>query len=102
VVVERPESAEPATYLEVLLGLGCAVDVWETTYLQLLTEPDAVVAWMTGTGLRPALGVLDEAEREDFLAEYRARVAPAYPERPYGTVLPYRRIFAVAQRGAAA
>lgn len=100
--VERPESAEPATYLEVLLGLGCAVDMWETTYLQVLTEPDAVVTWMRGTGLRPVLGVLDEAEREQFLADYRARVAPAYPEKAYGTVLPYRRIFAVAQRSAPA
>jgi trans-aconitate 2-methyltransferase len=57
---------------------------------------------MTGTGLRPVLGALDEQQRAEFLDEYRAMVAPAYPQRPYGTVLPYRRIFAVAQRGDAA
>ena len=75
-------------------------DVWETTYLQVLQGPDAVVRWISGTGLRPVLGALDDAERADFVAEYRALVAPAYPERPWGTVLPYRRIFAVAQRAA--
>ena len=96
--VERPAVEEPAAYLAVLADLGCTVDVWETTYLQVLAGPDAVVTWMTGTGLRPLLGVLDEGERDELLADYRARVAPAYPERAYGTVLPYRRIFAVARR----
>lgn len=100
--IERPHSEEPATYLSALVGLGCAADVWETTYLQVLPGPDAVVRWMTGTGLRPVLGALDEQQRAEFLDEYRAMVAPAYPQRPYGTVLPYRRIFAVAQRGDAA
>ena len=54
--------------------------------------------WISGTGLRPVLGALDDAERADFLAEYRALVGP--PTRSgWGTVLPYRRIFAVARRG---
>jgi trans-aconitate 2-methyltransferase len=57
---------------------------------------------MSGTALRPALGALAEGERDEFVADYRSLVAPHYPEREYGTVLPYRRIFAVAQNGAAA
>jgi trans-aconitate 2-methyltransferase len=57
---------------------------------------------MRGTGLRPVLAALDEREQEELIDEYRALVAPAYPQRPHGTVLPYRRIFAVARRGAAA
>jgi trans-aconitate 2-methyltransferase len=97
-----PRSEEPATYLEALAAQGCAVDVWETTYLQVLHGPDAIVRWMTGTALRPVLGVLDEAAQKEFLDDYRSLVAPAYPEREYGTVLPYRRIFAVARKGAEA
>jgi trans-aconitate 2-methyltransferase len=100
--VERPRSEEPETYLELLVGLGARVDVWETTYLQVLQGPDAIVRWMSGTALRPVLGVLDEAARKEFVDDYRALVAPDYPEHEYGTVLPYRRIFAVVQRGAAA
>ena len=97
--IEQPSSENPAVYLAALVGLGCTADVWETTYLQVLKGPDAVVRWISGTGLRPVLGALDDSERADFVAEYRALVAPAYPERPWGTVLPYRRIFAVARRG---
>jgi len=96
--IERPVSEEPSTYLDSLERLGCSVDVWETTYLQVLQGPDAIVSWMTGTGLRPVLGVLDDTERDELLADYRTRVAPAYPATATGTVLPYRRIFAVAQR----
>jgi trans-aconitate 2-methyltransferase len=97
--IEQPSSEDPAVYLATLVGVGCTADVWETTYLQVLKGPDAVVRWISGTGLRPVLGALDDSERADFVAEYRALVAPAYPERPWGTVLPYRRIFAVARRG---
>jgi trans-aconitate 2-methyltransferase len=102
VALDRPGSEEPETYLERLVGLGCRVDAWETTYLQVLQGPDAIARWMTGTALRPALGVLAEEEQAEFLADYRSRVAPHYPEREYGTVLPYRRIFVVAQKGDAA
>ena len=98
--LEQPASEEPAVYLDRLVALGCRADVWETTYLQVLQGPDAVVRWISGTGLRPVLGALHGAERDDFVGEYRALVAPAYPERPWGTVLPYRRIFAVAHRAA--
>ena len=98
VEVAQPRAEEPGVYLDTLAGLGCTVDVWETTYFQVLAGPDAVVRWMTGTGLRPLLGVLGDDEREALLADYRERVAPSYPEGSRGTVLPYRRIFAVARR----
>jgi trans-aconitate 2-methyltransferase len=96
-----PAVEEPVTYLRRLSDLGCRVDVWETTYLQLLQVPpgeNAVLEWMKSTGLRPVLSVLDEGEREGFLAEYGERLRAAYPEEPFGTVLPFRRIFVVAQR----
>jgi trans-aconitate 2-methyltransferase len=76
------------------------VDAWETTYLHVLAGDDAIVRWTSGTGLRPYLQALPSAEdREAFLAEYRALVGRAYPQRPWGTVLPFRRVFVVAQVG---
>ena len=33
--------------------------------------------------------------RETFETAYKVRLREAYPERPYGTVLPFRRIFVV-------
>jgi trans-aconitate 2-methyltransferase len=95
--VERPASAAPQDYLADLSALGCAVEVWETTYLHVLTGPDPVFRWISGTGARPVLQALDPSRRAEFEDEYRALLRQAYPERPYGTVLPFRRIFAVAQ-----
>ena len=47
-------------------------------------------------------GAADAEDREAFLAEYRALVGRAYPQRPWGTVLPFRRVFVVAQVGGGA
>ncbi|MFF8674359.1 trans-aconitate 2-methyltransferase [Streptomyces sp. NPDC015242] len=90
----------PAAYHERLTALGCAADVWETTYLHLLQGEDPVLDWVKGTGLRPVLSALaDEPEaREDFLAAYREALREAYPAGPHGTPFPFRRIFAVARR----
>ena len=94
----RPSSAEPAEYLADLTALGCAVDVWETTYLHVLTGEDPVFTWISATGARPVLQSLPDDLRETFEADYKERLREAYPERPYGTVLPFRRIFVVGHR----
>jgi trans-aconitate 2-methyltransferase len=91
------QAHSPADYLDVLAGAGCSVDAWETTYLHVLRGPDPVVDWYRGSGLRPVLAALDPGQAETFVAEYRERVAAAYPAAPYGTVLPFRRVFVVAQ-----
>ena len=93
-----PRVREPEEYLAQLAGLGCSVDAWETTYLHVLAGPDPVLEWVKGTALRPVLTALAGEEREAFLAEYAARLREAYPARPYGTVLPFRRLFVVARR----
>jgi len=95
---ERPAAFDAIDYLEDLTDLGCSVDAWETTYLHRLTGPDPVFHWIRGTGARPVLQGLPEAVREQFEVEYKARLSEAYPDRAYGTVMPFRRIFVVAQR----
>jgi trans-aconitate 2-methyltransferase len=95
--VAVPDSHDPATYLDALAGLGCTVDAWETTYSHVLTGPDPVFTWVTGTGARPTLQALPYGLRERFAEEFRARLAAAYPPHEYGVVLPFRRIFVVAQ-----
>lgn len=90
----RPVLA-PGGYLEILADLGCEVDAWETTYSQVLKGQDPVLEWVKGTALRPVLAALDDPA--DFLDEYASRLREAYPETPYGTVFPFRRIFVVAR-----
>ncbi|GGX01040.1 trans-aconitate 2-methyltransferase [Streptomyces noursei] len=91
---------EPADYLRRLTDLGCSTDVWETTYVQLLQGDDPVLDWVKGTALRPVLTALedDPEARDAFLAEYRDALRRAYPTGRHGTVFPFRRIFAVAQK----
>ncbi len=97
--IARPSVEDPVAYLARLAGLGLDVDAWETTYLQVLPGEDAVLDWMRGTGLRPVLSALpDDDERAAFEAEYGELLRQAYPPQRFGTVLPYRRIFLVAQR----
>ncbi|MBV9661683.1 MAG: methyltransferase domain-containing protein [Acidimicrobiales bacterium] len=100
-VASSPSSSEPAEYLHALFEAGAAsVDAWETTYLHVLEGPDAVLEWITGTGLRPFLRALETSEkpsdREDFLTAYGAALRAAYPMDPTGrTVFPFRRIFSI-------
>ena len=92
------QTADPAEYAELLSGAGCEVDAWETTYVHILHGEDPVLEWYKGTGLRPVLAELDEDRAADFLAEYGERVRGAYPPSSFGTVFPFRRVFAVAHR----
>lgn len=94
--VERPSADDAATYLALLAGLGLRVDAWETTYLHVLDGPDPVFDWIKGTGARPVLEALPDGLRAVFVDEYRRRLRRAYPRQPFGTVLPFRRVFVVA------
>ena len=87
-------------YFDILETHAVALDIWETTYLQILSGEDAVFRWVSGTGLRPFLDALEGAEREAYISEYKKRLAEAYPMRPSGKVLfPFQRLFVVARRG---
>jgi trans-aconitate 2-methyltransferase len=94
------QAADPAEYLDLLVREGCAVDLWETTYLHVLDGDDPVLDWYKGTGLRPVIAALDAEEAAEFMSEYGSLLREHYPRRTYGTVLPFRRVFAVAQLAA--
>ena len=92
-------SHDPRDYHRVLASDGWQVDAWETTYLHELTGVDPVFAWVSGTGARPTLQALPEELRGTFEAEFRRRLAEAYPADDRGVVLlPFRRVFVVAHR----
>ena len=92
------QSADPVEYLDLLAARGLEVDAWETTYLHVLTGTDPVTEWYKGSGLRPVLSRLGEADAAEFLAAYGARARTAYQAAGYGTVLPFRRVFVVAHK----
>jgi len=99
--VAAPDAHDAATYLARLAPLGCVVDAWETTYLHVLQGKDPVFRWVSGTGARPtlqALAAVDDGLRARFEEEFKRRLRAAYPEHPYGVVLPFRRVFVVARK----
>jgi trans-aconitate 2-methyltransferase len=95
--VAEPDAHDARTYLEVLAGLGCEVDAWETTYLHVLTGEDPVFSWISGTSLRPTVQALPEPLRAQFEAELRERLRGAYPVRDGRVTLPFRRLFVAAR-----
>lgn len=92
----------PESYVDGLARMGCTVDAWETTYYHVLSGTDPVFEWFRGTGLRPYLDALaaDPQARATFETDVAAALHDEYPQQPYGTVLPFHRIFVVARRDA--
>ena len=88
----------PETYWR-WLSHASQVDIWETIYLQILDGKDPVVNFMRGTALRPFLTVLPAKQAERFVAAFAKRMTAAYPPQASGqTLLPFRRLFLIAQR----
>jgi trans-aconitate 2-methyltransferase len=95
----REGAVKPVTWYAALLrGLGLAVDAWETTYLHILSGEDAVLEWLKGTALRPALARLGPEEAGAFLDEVGAGLRAAYPKTGADTFFPFPRLFFVATR----
>jgi len=90
--------AKPEDYWRILRDLVADVDIWETTYLQVLEGEDPVAAWTRATGARPYLAAAGD-DAEAFFADYTARLRAAYPKQADGsTLFPFRRLFIVARR----
>jgi len=95
----RDDLPTPAAYYDVLKPLCARLDIWHTVYNHVMAGPDALVEWFRGSALRPFLSPLDEDMRRGFVAEYKARIARAYPPRHDGRVLlRFPRLFMVAVR----
>ncbi|HLV67114.1 MAG TPA: trans-aconitate 2-methyltransferase [Polyangiaceae bacterium] len=93
----RAPVASPAFYYDLLAPHAESVDLWQTTYEHVLSDADAIVEWVKGTGLRPYLEVLSESERAQYLATYARAIEHAYPVRSDGKRLfSFPRLFFVA------
>ncbi|HEY3850269.1 MAG TPA: trans-aconitate 2-methyltransferase [Steroidobacteraceae bacterium] len=90
---------EPAAWYYRLLRASCSrVDVWRTTYHHPLAGAGAIVEWFKGTGLLPFLAPLDAAERAGYLDRYTRAIETAYPAVDGVVLLPFPRLFVVANR----
>jgi len=87
-------------YHELLRPLCAKLDFWRTTYYHSLSGgAAAIVEWFKGSGLRPFIEPLSDAERGAYLERYTAAIADAYPPLAGGSVLlPFPRVFMLAIR----
>lgn len=88
-----------AAYYDMLAPAAAGVDVWHTVYQHPMKSPAAIVEWVSGTGLKPFVERLPQAQRPGYLAEYERRIADAYRPRSDGLLLlAFPRLFFVAQK----
>jgi len=88
---------KPGAYYDALRPLCQRIEIWHTIYNHVLADATAIVEWVKGTGLKPFVDPLEPAERKEFVREYTARVAAAYPPQVDGKViLRFPRFFVVA------
>ncbi len=81
-----------------LRPISTSLDIWEATYLHVMSGVAAIVELMEDTSLAPFLAPLDPSDRRKFLARYAAELDEAYPAQPDGSVLlRLRRLFVLAQ-----
>lgn len=90
--------SSPEAYYDWIQPLVARIDIWETEYLQVLAGENAVLEWVKGSALVPVRDALPAEEYTRFTDRYRALLRAAYPRRDDGrTLLPFRRLFIVAQ-----
>ena len=98
-----PRGREPlpdvGRYVDLLNESACEVDIWRTTYYHPMPSHQAIIEWLSATGLRPWLQELDDRQRAAFLARYSELLAAHYPRQKRGQILlAFPRLFIIARR----
>ncbi len=87
-------------YFDLLSKLSDNFTIWQTTYFHRLKNHEEILEWYRGTGLRPYLQQLSDAERPAFEREIFAQIKEAYPKQENGEILfRFPRFFFLAQKG---
>jgi trans-aconitate 2-methyltransferase len=88
-------------YWDMLRPQVASLEMWQTTYMHALQGENAVMEWVSGSGLRPYLDRLTDGRRSLFRQAYADAVRSHYPPRADGTtILPFQRLFIVATMAA--
>ena len=86
-------------YFDILSGITDDFELWKTTYLHRMGSHDDIIEWYKGTGLRPYLAQLNEAEGAEFISELLAELKQAYPVQKNGEIIfAFPRFFFIARK----
>jgi trans-aconitate 2-methyltransferase len=93
------KAASPSFYYDILAARTGSLDIWQTTYQHVMPDAAGIVEWVKGSGLRPYIDAVPEADRVRYLAAYTDAIDNAYPRRSDGQRLfAFPRLFIVATR----
>jgi trans-aconitate 2-methyltransferase len=98
---DRSRDALPGVhaYYDILTDAGCDVDIWRTTYYHKMSSHQAIIDWVSATGLRPWLQDLSQSEQINYLSRYEELLEQQYPLQENGQILlAFPRLFIVARR----
>ncbi len=86
-------------YYNCLSEISVQFDLWETAYYHMLPSHESLLEWYRGTGLRPYLEQLDDADWRIFENEFLNAVKEVYPTQADGTILfRFPRLFFIAAK----
>lgn len=77
----------PNETYDILAKLSGEVTMWETVYYHVVPSHSAVIDWYRGSGLKPYLDMLGEAEKAEFLDELLELISRNIPLQADGTVI---------------
>jgi trans-aconitate 2-methyltransferase len=82
-------------YYDLLSGGMDSIDMWETTYIHVMSSHQEIIEWAKGTRMKPYLDRLeDEGDKKLFEKEILGEVRKHFPVRENGKVLfPFKRLF---------
>lgn len=97
--IQEWHTATLGEFYEMLAPHAAEVELWETTYVLVMADAEAIINWYLGSGLRQYMAALpDEDRRQGFREEYLQGLRGAYPPQPDGRVLfPFLRRFVIAR-----
>lgn len=89
----------PSETYDILSKVSQKVTMWETTYYHIVPSHSSVIEWYRGSGLRPYLEALTQAEKQDFIDDLTDSVRSEYPlQADSSVILKMPRLFFIATK----
>ena len=85
--IQNFHALSPEEYYDELSARFESFDIWETVYYHTVESADGVLEWYKGSGLRPYLDALSNAEREDFLRDLLSLIDENFKVRKNGKII---------------
>lgn len=89
----------PEETYDILTQNASHITMWDTTYYHIVPSYNAIIDWYQGSGLRPYLAQLTDAEKPIFLTALIQALKTVFPVQADNTILlKMPRLFFIAQK----